>query len=679
MERTARLAGAFSALGPLAFLLALALHGEAPAADAASWPLHVAAGSAVALTAGGLLLGVHRLLGRLVATAGLLGWSTQAILPLTESPALALLAIITVGSLLVLLWDGESRSHPPRLPLRSQPDDRPAARARMASIVTLATWVLVILGHLRTGGRDEAMLSLSVVLCLAFVAHWGLKLRQDRPVFTGAMALATLVYLVALLPLTWGSWRALVAWSVPIPLAGALLCRPRARRAPSGHRRGWDFLFGNTATLLVSTFLGLSVLGAAILTLPVASATGVSVGLLDAAFTSTSAVCVTGLIVLDTPNDFSFLGQAVILVLLQLGGLGIMSFSTAALATLGRRLSLRQEATMAELLSGKDRAELFVSLRRLLGVTFTAELAGAIVLSLAFLLEGDGALQALWRGVFTSVSAFCNAGFALQTDSLVPYRSSPWILHTVSTLIIFGGLSPALVTMIPSLIRNPRRLELQAKIVFSVTAVLLAAGAVLIAAIEWSNTLAPDASALDRLSNAWFQSVTLRTAGFNSVDTAAVRPATISVMLVMMFIGGSPGGTAGGIKTTTALVLLLAVRGALRGRWEAAAFGRRIAHRTVYRAASVTTLGMMIVLAGLIVIQLTQDMPPEVALFEVMSAFGTVGLSLGGTGLLDAVGKIAIIGIMLAGRVGPLSLFLVLTDRRADVPWTLPVEDLDTA
>jgi trk system potassium uptake protein TrkH len=314
------------------------------------------------------------------------------------------------------------------------------------------------------------------------------------------------------------------------------------------------------------------------------------------------------------------------------------------------------------------------SLHRLLLFTFAAEGAGALALTLFHLHAGRALWDAVWLGVFTAVSAFCNAGFALASNSLVSHQQDPFVLHTVAALIVAGGLSPATCAFLPALSRG-RAVPVEHKIAVAATAVLLVSGTLVFLALEWNHTLA-NLSAWDRVHNAWFQSVTTRTAGFNSVDVALLRPATTSLVLALMFIGGSPGGTAGGVKTTTAVVLLLAVVSAVRGRWSAAAFGRKLSHRTVYKAASIVTLGILSLASALFAIQLTQSMDSGVALFEVVSALGTVGLSTGGTAQLDTVGKLIIMACMFAGRVGPLSLFLFLGARSSVEHWELVEEDV---
>ena len=382
---------------------------------------------------------------------------------------------------------------------------------------------------------------------------------------------------------------------------------------------------------------------------------------IDAAFTAVSAVCVTGLIVLDTPNDFTLLGQGVILLLIQLGALGIMSYSAAIFLTMGKRLGLREERAVASSLSAADRGQLRTVLHRLLLFTFAAEAVGAVLLATLFLLAGDGLGPALWKGLFTAVSAFCNAGFALHSDSLIGYQTNPGVLHVVAALIILGGLSPVAALAAPNVLLGRER-RAQVRIVLTVTAILLALDFVLVAAFEWRETLA-GLSTMDRLHNAWFQSVTLRTAGFNSIPIENLQPSTLLVMMVSMFIGGSPGGTAGGIKTTTAAVMALALAAAIRGRREVIAYGRRIPPETIDRAGAIVTLGFASALLTMLALLLTQPISLDSAAFETISALATVGLSIGGTSALDVVGKIVVICAMFAGRVGPLSLFAFLSSR----------------
>ena len=672
LQSLAKLSGLLATLGPLAFITAAAIQGP-DRLVASEWSWEISVACAALISAGGLLLTRRPWAGRPLATAGLCIFSAQLAAPLSPSPALTLTIALCVLSLLALLWAVGSRRVVSAKFTAVLPREALAKRARVSSYVYLLTWFVGVVAEFAPNAWTFAATAVSFGIAWFFWARVLWDKRSGRPHHGDwflALSAAVLVS-VAL------GWSAQAVLTIAAGALGAMLQAGRSadKAGPLQPSSFWELILAYPARLLVVTFLGLCSAGAVALALPGSSASGSSVGLLDAAFTSVSAACVTGLIVLDTPNAFSSAGQVVLVVLIQMGGLGIMSFSTAAYGLLGRRLSLRHEGSVAGLLGERDRGDLFNALRRLLALTFGAEAAGALLLAVLFASEGDTVPQALWRGIFTAVSAFCNAGFALQSDNLVPYQNNGFILHIVAALIIVGGLSPAVVLAIPRLVRG-KGLPMQAKLALTATAVLLAGGALAIAIVEWNNTLG-GLSFWNRLNNAWLQSATLRTAGFNSVDIAAVQPAVLSLMMLFMFIGGSPGGTAGGIKTTTAMVLLLTVIGSIRGRREAAAFGRSIPHQTVYKAAVITTIGLLSALGGFIALQLTQTLPNDMALFEVVSAFGTVGLSIGGTPLLDGVGKVIIMTAMFMGRVGPLTLFIFLAGRSTSSLWKLPEEEID--
>lgn len=264
---------------------------------------------------------------------------------------------------------------------------------------------------------------------------------------------------------------------------------------------------------------------------------------------------------------------------------------------------------------------------------------------------------------------------ALQPDSLVRYQSNPLILHVIGLLVIVGGLGPAVVVVIPEAVLRWRRASLHVRIVLLTSAVLLIVPTCLIAALEWNHSLA-GLGVADRLHNAWFQSLT-RTSGFNSVDIAAMTPATQTLMEALMFIGGSPASTAGGIKTTTLFVIVVAIIAVTRHQPTVVWGGWTIPHATVVRAAAVVTLAMAGVVFGVFAIQLTQHMDTQAAIFEVVSALGTVGLSIGGTAELDSVGKQLIIVCMFVGRIAPLTLFLIFNRPvKHDRPWTHPEQEV---
>jgi trk system potassium uptake protein TrkH len=636
-----------------------------------SWPLMAAVASMVCALAAGATIVRKPAIGRVFATLALLGVFALAAPYLLTAPSLSLIVLLATTGALAGLWN------------RGQPLFRFHARharqldsqTRGAALTALLFWLIVAMA----GGEHAPLELLAVALALLAAAamgvEWTVRARAEHPIRARLIALALLAS--CLLAVSRGGNWWLIVSSGAVLAATIAVVVPRPRRVEMETTSWWEPLLGHPERLLVGTFATLAAAGASLLALPQSAAGGESIGFLDAAFTAVSAVCVTGLIVLDTPVDFSHFGQVVILVLIQLGGLGIMTFSTAAMRVLGRRMSLRHEGAVASLISPQDRGRLFGAAQRIIVLTFATEATGALLLFLAFLGHGDSIAEAVWRALFTSISAFCNAGFALQSDSLIPYQGDPFILHVISVLIIIGGLSPAAVVALPLLARRSiQPVSAQIKLSLAVSAILLVLGFAFILAAEWDHALA-DLDYVDRLHNAWFQSVTLRTAGFNSIDIAAVRSATLVLMLVWMFIGGSPGGTAGGVKTTTIAMLVLAVVNAVRGHWNITVFRRRITERTLFKAAVIATLGAAAVVVGILAVELTQAMPARAAIFEVVSALGTVGLSIGGTGQLDSVGKIIIIICMFAGRVGPLSLLMFLSQRNAPRVLARPEEEID--
>jgi trk system potassium uptake protein TrkH len=586
---------------------------------------------------------------------------------LTDSPGLTLVTLLGLAALLSRFDGGREMLGELE---RATHWFAATSMAQRASAACLGLWLFALASGRPTPVSLVAIGWASAVALYAIVA-WLVRHRRDV-LLALPLAFSVLLGLVAAWFSRDSAWSALSAAAV-IPSLSALALA----RAPSESGLDpWRALFDDPARLPATTFLVLILVGSALLALPFAGAHGVSVSGIDAVFTAVSAVCVTGLTSVDTSKAWSPLGQALILLLIQVGGLGIMSLSALTLGALGRRLSLRHESALAGMLSADDSSQLYGTARHLILYTFTIEGLGAAALTLAGVQRGDALGQALWEGVFTAVSAFCNAGFGLRTDNLVGFNTEPWTLHVVGWLIIFGGISPAVVLGLPGLFQRARPVPVQHRLVVGTTLVLLLLGTALYLGLEWNHSLA-GLGLWDRLHNAWFQSVTLRTAGFNSVDLTTTHPATFFVMVSWMFIGGSPGGTAGGIKTTTLCVLMLAVSAAMRGYPTARVLGRSVPHRTVYRAAAVATIGAGFGMMALIALLATQHMPGDLALFEVVSALGTVGLSLGGTALLDEVGKLIIMICMFAGRIGPLTLFMVLNSRDQTFAWKYPETEID--
>ncbi|MEM1033510.1 MAG: potassium transporter TrkG [Myxococcota bacterium] len=668
-----RMSGALATLGPLLVLFGLelvpTLRGEGLSVGLLPLLPLLAGGT---LVSGGGLVGARApKLGRGAVALGFLALAAFAVRHALDRPLVALGTGVATILLLHRLFPSSVTPEKDEADVEASAVVRAGiARARGAAGISLAGWPLWWLGAFEPDALTQVLFGVSLFVASGLVlASVQRSLRQPTwaRVAIVMTAIATAVFVVV-------AWQRrdpdqlLLALTV-LPLAGVALIRPRYVRRPL-LPAVFSFITSAPSRILVATFLMLSLGGMLLLRLPVASATGEPIRLLDAAFTATSAVCVTGLIVLDTPLAFSGVGQGLLLALIQVGGLGIMSFSTVAFAALGQRLSLRHEAAVADLVG--DRRTIVASLGRLLGITFGAELLGAAVMFVCFhWIHGEGVSAAAWRAVFTAVSAFCNAGFALQSDSLVPYAASPVVLTTVALLIITGGLSPLAVSELPALVFR-RRVSVQTRLVVHVTLALTAVGAVLVGALEWSGTLG-SLDRPERVLAAFFQSVTLRTAGFNSVAFDSLRPATVWVMTVFMFVGGSPGGTAGGIKTTTAAILVLAVISAIRGRPQATAYGRHFDHPTVYKAMAITFVSLLMAVGGIAALSVTQ---PHIALpdaiFESVSALATVGLTTGATGQLDGVGKLLVMVFMFVGRIGPLTLFLFLRGRRSDPHWGLP-------
>jgi trk system potassium uptake protein TrkH len=628
----------------------------------------VAAVVAVSLLAvGGATLGRLSLTGRIAASLGILGSIGLFVPALKEAPAAALIAAVIALLILHLLWPrrgSERRYH--------DSGSRSLAFVRAAGLVSGGIWLAV--AAIEGGAPSSLAAEGAASLLIAGIAGASQVPRAVDNVAPRAIGIAaTIVTLLAVVvSVSFSATSALHVGAI-----GALfLSFGIVRRDPSGEPTwGLELVLGHPGRFLVTTFFALSTVIGILLALPFCSRRGDPLSPMDATFTAVSGVCVTGLSVIDIGRDLSPVGQIVLLVGIQLGGLGIMTFSTIGLQLLGRRMSLKHESAVASLLSVVDRSQLFHSTRRIVYFTFGVEAIGAAILTLFFAWLGDGFASAAWRGVFTSVSAFCNSGFALDSQSLIPHQTHTGILHTVGVLIILGGLSPVAALAIRDGISG-RRIGMQQLLIYWTTGGLLVVGFLFISAFEWTNTL-EGLSFFDRLQNAWFQSVTLRTAGFNSIDISLVQPATLALMLVWMFIGGSPGGTAGGIKTTTIAVLVLAAVSALRGHSHADAFGRKIAHRSIYRAAAVSLAGVASFVVAYIAIEMTQAMTSREACFEVVSALGTVGLSVGGTGKLDDLGKVVIILCMFLGRVGPSALFLFLSQRSNLDVWQHPEQEID--
>lgn len=422
------------------------------------------------------------------------------------------------------------------------------------------------------------------------------------------------------------------------------------------------------AAALVIGFAIAIAIGAVTLTLPISSADGTWTPPLDALFTATSAVCVTGLVVVDTGTHWSPFGQGVLLVLMQAGGFGFMAGSTLLFVLLtGQRMGLG-DRMMAQATTGvHDLGDVRTVIRRAALFTVIAEGIGAVILTLAFLIgEDQSPIQAVFWGLFHAVSAFNNVGFDLfgQFQSLSSVAGNPVILGTFGVLILLGGLGFAIVGDAVTK-RRWRRFTLETKMVLLATLAIVVVGTTAITVFEWSNpaTLGgyPPAT---RPLHALFETTTLRTAGFSSMPTGSLLEPTLVVIIAMMFIGGASGSAAGGIKVNTFAVLLVAIVSTVQGRPQPQAFGRRLPHELVYRGLSVALLAIAIAFLVALGLAALADEHFLALLFEAISALGTVGASTGITPDLPPAARLLIIFAMFAGRLGPLTLVLALTARQ---------------
>ncbi|MCX7694982.1 MAG: TrkH family potassium uptake protein [Caloramator sp.] len=417
--------------------------------------------------------------------------------------------------------------------------------------------------------------------------------------------------------------------------------------------------------ILALGFAAVILLGAILLSLPISSRDGNPTNFIDALFTSTSAVCVTGLVTVDTGTHYSLFGQIVIMLLIQTGGLGFMTFATLIALILGKKISLRERLIMQEAyntfnIQGVVKLALYV-----MGITFSIELLGALALSTQFIPK-YGVLKGLYFGIFHSVSAFCNAGFDLigGFQSLTPYVDNTVINLTIMTLIITGGIGFAVLTEVLNY-RKTRRLSLHAKVVLSATAFLIVIGAIAFFLLEYANpkTLG-SLNFKGKILASLFAAVTPRTAGFNTISTSDMTTAGKFLTIVLMFIGASPGSTGGGIKTSTAFLLFMTVVAVVQGKEDTEIYQKRINKSYVYRALAVAFISFTIVTFVTMVLSIVQHGDFIEYLYEATSAFATVGLTLGLTTRLTLIGKIIIILTMYIGRVGPLTITMAIAHKQ---------------
>ncbi len=418
--------------------------------------------------------------------------------------------------------------------------------------------------------------------------------------------------------------------------------------------------------MLALMYLVLVALGAAGLKLPGSLHHPISWS--DAIFTSTSAVTVTGLTVVSTGETFTHLGQGIIMVLMQMGGLGLMTFAVLLLSALGVPIGIPQRIVLREDLNQTSMRNLTALVGIILRLAVMFELGAFALLSVAFVPD-HGYAQGMWHAGFHAVSAWNNAGFSTFTDSLSDYAGDPLVTFTVTTLFIVSGLGFVVLAELWQK-RAWKPLSLHSKLMLTGTPVLILSAFVLFAALEWRNpgTLGAIEGIWVKLQAAYFQAVTPRTAGFNTVDTTAMRESTALMTIGLMIVGGGSTSTAGGIKVTTAFVLILATLAFFRRQRQLNAFGRALGTEEVHKVMALTTLSTLILFTGLFLLTLSNPTEFLPLAFEVASAFGTVGLTMGATETLDGIGRTVIVLIMFLGRVGPLVLgFFLATQVRPRV------------
>jgi len=429
-------------------------------------------------------------------------------------------------------------------------------------------------------------------------------------------------------------------------------------------------------------FLTVICLGTILLSLPV-SASSQPIVFIDALFTSTSATCVTGLIVLDTGHDFSLFGQIVIMLLIQLGGLGIMTFATVAILTIESSVDIKDMMLVNKTLGGRRSQNIKSLLAVVLITTFTVESIGAVALFSKFK-EQFPTSEAVFHSIFHSVSAFCNAGFSSFSTSLENYSGDLYIIAVFSLLIILGGLGFVVIKELTTIFFQKKSLSLHTKICLSATAILLIAGTVLFLLADYENVLG-DMGPIMSTANAFFQSVTCRTAGFNTISQTSLTEVSLLITMILMFIGGCPGSTAGGIKTTTAAVVFILAYRRFGGYRNVNVFNKSLSGDTISRSLTIVLLAAAVIILMFVVLLFAQERPmphTETAgwfletFFEVVSAFGTVGLSLGMTSKLTVFGKIIVILLMFTGRVGLLTLVFAMARPQRKGEYMYAEEDI---
>ncbi|MBQ2282912.1 MAG: Trk family potassium uptake protein [Agathobacter sp.] len=435
----------------------------------------------------------------------------------------------------------------------------------------------------------------------------------------------------------------------------------------------------NQVQFIALGFFLIIMLGTFMLMLPISSRSGEWTSFMDALFTATSTTCVTGLIVVDTFTHWSLFGQLVIITLIQIGGLGFLTIAVGFAMVFRRRIGLRQRDLLKESVNAMEIGGIVKLTKKIIAGTIIIEGIGAVILTIRFMPE-HGILEGIYYGVFHSISAFCNAGFDLmgyQTpyNSLCAYVNDPVVNLTVSALIILGGLGFVVWDELSVKKFHWKQYTLHTKLVLSCTIFLLIAGTVLMLLFEYNNTVA-EMNLGEKILASFFGSVTARTAGFNTVDTAALDSSSKLLTMILMFIGGSPGSTAGGAKTTTVMIMFIYIVSSLKNESGSNVFHRRINSEIIKKAAMVIGLNLGLALCSGMIILATSDLPMEDVLFETISAISTVGMTTGITRDLNTIGRVLIAFLMYCGRIGSMTFALSLMKKENGQLLKMPEEKI---
>ena len=428
---------------------------------------------------------------------------------------------------------------------------------------------------------------------------------------------------------------------------------------------------------LILGFMGAILIGTFLLMLPISTTSGEGLDFLTALFTITSAVCVTGLSVIDISKELNTVGQVFLMIFIQLGGLGIMTFSSLIFLLIKKKITYEEKELLKEERNVEDTGGILKFLKKVILTVVTIEGIGSIFLTIKFLKEMPF-LKAVYFGIFHSVSAFCNAGFSLFTTGLEGYSDSIIVNFTIAYLIILGGIGFGVIDSIIKSVRTKKyKLNLTAKVAIMMSCFLTIAGMILFFVLEYTNNgTIGDMSLPEKIMVSFFQSVTTRTAGFNTVPMGNLRSSSIFLFCILMFIGASPGSTGGGIKTTTIGVLIVYVISIVKNRQHTTLFNRRIDWEVMNKAIAILIISIMYIATVIMIMLAVENFSSEAVIFEVVSAFGTVGLSVGITPELSVISKILIICTMFLGRLGPMTLAIAFGGVKKVEKITFPKENI---